>query len=81
MSIQPTRTVSLVCAAALRGDDTAMRHLLYTCPPDLLPVIAEASVLALADLLREFLPPDAITRAVREAQNIAQTEATERTHR
>jgi hypothetical protein len=81
VSVQPTRTTALVCGAALRGDDTAARLLLQTCPPDLLPAIAEASVICLADLLREFLPPDAINNAIREAQRIAQDEATERTHR
>ncbi|HEY9372188.1 hypothetical protein [Streptomyces sp.] len=78
--IQFVRTAALVTAAALRGDDTAVRLLLHTLPADEVAATCEGAVLAMAGLLAEFLPPDAIARAVTEAQNLAQQAATERNH-
>lgn len=75
---QPLRTAALVTAAALRGDDIAVRLLLQTLPPEAVAATCEGAVLAMAGLLAEFLPPDATTRAIREAQALAHDAATER---
>ena len=77
---QFVRTAALVTAAALRGDDTAVRLLLHTLPADEVAAACEGAVLAMAGLLAEFLPADAIARAVTEAQQLAQQAATERNH-
>ncbi|MEU9581069.1 hypothetical protein [Streptomyces chilikensis] len=80
MTAQPYRAVALVASAALRDDDVSVRLLLQSQPPELLPAVAEAAVIALAELVRDFLPPDAIAAAISSAQELAQTEATEGTH-
>ena len=72
------RTAALVTAAALRDDDQAVRLLLGTLPPDEIKAACEGAVLAMAGLLAEFLPPDAIARAITDAQQLAQQAATER---
>ncbi|MFD4551678.1 hypothetical protein [Streptomyces sp. NPDC058466] len=71
------RTAALVTAAALRGDDIAVRLLLQTLPTEQVAATAEGAVLAMAGLLREVLDPQAITRAVREAQQLAHDAVTE----
>ncbi|MFF1655798.1 hypothetical protein [Streptomyces sp. NPDC058255] len=74
---QYLRTAALVTAAALRGDDIAVRLLLQTLPAEQVAATAEGAVLAMAGLLRQVLDPDAITRAVREAQQLAHDAVTE----
>ncbi|MFE4624654.1 hypothetical protein [Streptomyces mirabilis] len=73
------RTAALVTAAALRGDDIAVRLLLQTLTTDQVVATAEGSVLAMAALVREAITPDAVQRAVREAQQLAQQAVTEGT--
>ena len=75
---QYLRTAALVTATALRGDDMAVRLLLQTLPPDQIAATAEGAVLAMAGLVREAITPDAVARAVAEAQQLAQAAATER---
>jgi ABC-type enterochelin transport system permease subunit len=72
------RTAALVTAAALRGDDMAVRLLLATLTPEQVAAVCEGSVLAMAGLLREALTPEALARAVTDAQQLAQAAATER---
>lgn len=72
------RTAALVVSSALRDDDQAARLLLRTLPPELIAAVCEASILALAELVREFVPADAVQRAIESAQDMARTEATER---
>lgn len=82
MSSQPYRTVALVVSAALRDDDTSVRLMLQHCPPDQLRAVCEAAVLAMAELVGQFVPAEAIRTALDDAQNMARTEATqERTPR
>ncbi|MER8008125.1 hypothetical protein [Streptomyces sp. NPDC094149] len=82
MTTQPYRTVALVVSAALRDDDTSVRLLLASCQPDQLRAICEASVLAMAEVVAQCVPADAIRTALEDAQNMARTEATqERTPR
>ncbi|MFB7162067.1 hypothetical protein [Streptomyces sp. NPDC056242] len=71
------RTAAAVTAAALRGDDYAVRLLLQALPDDQKAAAAEGSVTAMAGLLREFLPPDTIARAIAEAQQVANEAALE----
>lgn len=73
------RTAALIVAAQLRGDDMGVELLLGTLHPDHIRIVAVASVYAMAGLLAEFLPPDALARAITSAQQLAQTAATERT--
>lgn len=68
----PLRTGALVTAAALRGDDIAVRLLLQTLPPEQIAATCEGVVLAMAELVREAITPDAVARAVAEAQQLAQ---------
>jgi hypothetical protein len=74
------RTAALITAAALRGDDVAVRLLLHTLPPERIAATAEGAVLAMAGLVREAITPEAVQNAVREAQQLAQQAATERNH-
>ncbi|MFF9625387.1 hypothetical protein [Streptomyces griseosporeus] len=74
---QYVRTASLATAAALRGDEQGLRLLLHTLPREQVMATCEGAILAMAYLLRDFLPPDAIQRAISEAQAIAHTAATE----
>ncbi|AWT42816.1 MULTISPECIES: hypothetical protein [Streptomyces] len=74
---QYLRTASLATAAALRGDEQSLRLLLQTLPPERVLATCEGAILAMAYLLRDFLPPDAIQHAISEAQSIAHTAATE----
>jgi hypothetical protein len=76
---QYLRTAALVTAAALRGDDIAVRLLLQTLPADQVAATAEGSVLAMAGLVREAITPHAVQTAVREAQQLAQQAVTEGT--
>jgi hypothetical protein len=71
------RTGALIAASALRGDDMGVQLLLNTLHPDHVRVVAIASIGAMAGLLREFLPADAIQRAVHDAQQLAHEAATE----
>ncbi|MFE6530034.1 hypothetical protein ACFVMA_13955 [Streptomyces rochei] len=75
---QTVRQTALIVSAALRDDDTSVRLILHTLPPHIAAAVTEASVLAMAELLRDHVPADAIADAVRGAQGIAQTEATGR---
>lgn len=72
------RTAALVVSSALRDDDATARRLLNSLPPDAIKAVCEASLLAMAELIREFVPADAVHRAIAEAQDMARTEATER---
>lgn len=76
---QVIRTGALITAAALRGDDMAVELLLGTLHPDYVRVVAIASVGAMAGLVREALTPEAVARAVREAQHLAREAAQEGT--
>ncbi|MFI1376887.1 hypothetical protein ACH4UY_33400 [Streptomyces longwoodensis] len=71
------RTASLATAAALRDDALGLRRLLHSLPAEQIAAACEGSILTMAYLLRNFLPPDAITRAIREAQSVAHDTATE----
>jgi hypothetical protein len=75
---QMLRTAALVTAAALRGDETAVRLLLHTLPPEQIKATCEGVVLAVAGLVREVLDADAVQTAVREAQQVAREAVTER---
>ncbi|MGW3727314.1 hypothetical protein [Streptomyces sp. NPDC000851] len=75
---QVMRAAALVVSAALRDDDTGVRHQLHSLPRDIAAAVTEASLLAMAELVRDHVPPDAIRAAIRDAQHIAQTEATGR---
>lgn len=78
MSAQVYRTAALVISAALRDDDQSVKCLLHRCDP----ATAEAVVLAMAERVRLFVPPEAIREELNGAQHIARTEATqERNHR
>lgn len=68
-----TEASALVIAAALEGDETAVYHVLYGLPPEDTPTVCQAAVVALAQLLGEFLPADAIQTAIREARTVART--------
>ncbi|MFJ3290388.1 hypothetical protein ACIPMW_34490 [Streptomyces sp. NPDC086669] len=72
------RTAALVVSSALRDDDQAARLLLHTLPPDHIKVTCEAAIFAMAELVREFVPAEAIQAAIRDAQQMAQNEATGR---
>lgn len=82
MTIQPYRAAALITSAAMRDDDTTVRQLLRAQPAEELAPVAEACVLALAELIREFVPACAIAAAITSAQDMARTEAlTERNPR
>ncbi len=68
---QYLRTAALVTAAALRGDDVAVRLLLRTLPPDEAAAACEGALIAMAGLVREAITPQAVQRAVAEAQQLA----------
>lgn len=74
---QYLRTASLATAAALRGDDLAVRLLLQTLRPEEATASCEGAVLAMAELVRAAITPEAVQRAVAEAQQLAQQAATE----
>lgn len=74
---QYLRTAALATAAALRGDEQGLRLLLHTMPPEQILATCEGSILAMAGLLREVITPEALQRAVAEAQQLAHTAATE----
>lgn len=78
---EPLEVGALAIGAALADDDTAVRHLLHSLPPQHAAVVCEGAVLAMAQLLREFLPPEAIAEAITTAQNLAREAATEGTGR
>lgn len=71
------RTAALITAAALRGDDIAVRLLLQTLPPEQIAAAAEGTITAMAGLLADVLPPDCLARAIAEAQQLAHEAATE----
>ena len=77
MTTQPYRTVAQVVSAALRDDDTSVRLLLASCPPDHVRAICEAAVLAMAEIVGQFVPAEAIRTALGDAQDMARTEATQ----
>ncbi|MET8947432.1 hypothetical protein ABZX30_28785 [Streptomyces sp. NPDC004542] len=74
---QYLRTAALATAAALRDDETGLRLLLHTLPPEMVMAACEGSILAMAGLIRETFPPHAVQRAIDETQEIARTAATE----
>lgn len=76
---QPLRTAALATAAALRGDDIAVRLLLHALPAEEIAATCEGAILAMAALVREAITPDAVQQAIREAQQLAHEAATERT--
>jgi hypothetical protein len=79
MSAQVMRSAALVVSAALRDDDVSVRHLLHTLPPPIAAAVTEACVLAMAELVRDHVPPDAIAAGIADAQQIAHEAATGRT--
>jgi hypothetical protein len=74
---QIIRTASLVVSCALRDDDQAARLLLNTMLPEYVRATCEASIFAMAELVREFVPPHAIQAAITGAQQLAHEAATE----
>lgn len=78
MNSQIMRTAALVVSAALRDDDTSVGLLLRTAPPDQAAEVAVASVTALAEILHDHIPPEAIRAGITEAQRIAHEAATGR---
>lgn len=74
---QVVRTAALVVSSALRDDDQAARLLLNTMQPEHVRATCEASIFAMAELVREFVPPAGIQAAITAAQELARTEATE----
>lgn len=79
MNNQIMRQAALIVSAALRDDDTTVGHLLRNQPPDQLAEIAVASVTALAEILHQHIPAEAIRAGVSEAQRLAHNAATGRT--
>lgn len=75
MTGQPYRKVALIASAALRDDDDSVRYHLNTCPPDQVRAVCEAAVLALAELVHQFVPAHAIHAALADAQDMARNEA------
>lgn len=71
------RTAALVVSSALRDDDQGARLLLHTLPPDYIKATCEASIFAMAELVREFVPAHAIQAAIESAQQMARDEATQ----
>lgn len=69
------RTAALVVSAALRDDDTSARLLLHTLPRELVVATCEASIFAMAELLRNHVPAHAIQAAIHGAQQLAQQAA------
>ncbi len=72
---QIVRTAALVVSSALRDDDTAARLLLHTMPPNHVMAVCEASLFAMAELVRQSVPDHCIQQAVSAAQELARTEA------
>lgn len=68
---------SLVTAAALNDDETAVRLLLHGLPPEQTAAACEGAVLAMAGLVREAITPEAVEEAVRQAQALALEAVTE----
>ncbi|MFF3377180.1 hypothetical protein ACFYXF_30025 [Streptomyces sp. NPDC002680] len=68
---QVYRTAALVVSCALRDDDTSARLLLHTLPPPLVVATCEASIFAMAELLRDHVPAHAIQAAIHGAQQLA----------
>lgn len=78
MKAQVMRQAALVVSAALRDDDTSVNHLLHNQPPDIAAEVAVASVTALAEILHDHIPAEAIRAGIAEAQQIAHEAATGR---
>ena len=78
---QYLRTAALATAAALRDDETGLRLLLHTLPPERITATCEGAILAMAGLVREAITPKALKRAIAEAQQLAHDAATERNPR
>lgn len=76
MTTQPYRTIALVVSAALRDDDDSVRHHLSSCSRKQTRAICEASILAMAELVHQFVPAHAIHAALADAQSMARSEAT-----
>jgi hypothetical protein len=74
------RKTALVVSAALRDDDVSVRHLLHTLPDRIAAATTEACLLAMAELVRQFVPPHAIQAGIADAQQIAHEAATGRNH-
>lgn len=70
------RTAALVVSCALRDDDQGARLLLHTMQPEHIVATCEASIFAMAELVREFVPAHAIQAAINGAQEMARIEAT-----
>ncbi|MEE1819331.1 hypothetical protein PUR59_30495 [Streptomyces sp. SP18ES09] len=71
------RSAALITSAALRDDDTTVHLLLHTLPPEEIAATAEGAILAMAELLRDAVTPQAIQNAIREAQSLAHEAAIE----
>lgn len=68
---------ALVVASALQGDQEAVRLILQSLPVEQTPAVCEGAVIAMAHLLAEFLPPDAIRAAIAQARAVATEASTE----
>ncbi|NED31969.1 hypothetical protein [Streptomyces sp. SID8499] len=63
---------SLAVAAALQDDSDAVRLLLASLPPEQTAAACEGAVLAMAALLRDHLPPNALHAAITAARTTSQ---------
>ena len=65
------RTAALATAAALRDDSLSLQMLLGTLPREQAAATCEGALLAMAELVRDQLPPDVVQQAIRGAQSVA----------
>lgn len=65
------RTAALATAAALRDDSLSLQLLLGTLPHEHVTATCEGALLAMAELVRDHLPPDVVQDAIRGAQSVA----------
>lgn len=79
MDAQVLRSAALIASAALRDDDTSVRLLLHTLPPEIAAAVTEACVIAMAELVRDHVPLEAIAAGIKDAQQLAHEAATGRT--
>ncbi|WP_394434774.1 hypothetical protein [Streptomyces sp. SGAir0957] len=70
-------TGALVVAAALQGDEDGVRLLLHSLPDQHVRAVCEGAVCAMALLLADHLPDQALARAITEARAVAHQASTE----
>lgn len=71
------RTAALATAAALRDDSLSLQLLLGTLPREHVTATCEGALLAMAELVRAAITPEAVQQAVHDAQQLAQQAITE----